>query len=219
MDIVSILITVAGIIVMIALYIMGRVSQNKFPTKQDKSIPRINDEFGEVTSSVMQDIPATDGSSPVVIEEIVNPDALVDQKPRKQAITPRQVVLFIAAKEGEMLSGDKIIEVLPQYHLSFGEMDLFHYPVEEDGVPAKLFSIANGIQPWTLNPDDLKGSETPGLSVMMQLPTPLDDRDAIEILVSTTQMIATDLGGALKNGNQEKFSKEDYQELMASLDH
>lgn len=217
MDIVSILITVAGIIVMIALYIMGRISQNKFPKTQDKSIPRINDDFGSVTSSVMEDIPATDGSTPVVVEETVSSPA--PAKERKQAVTPRQVVLFVAAEEGQMLSGNKILEVLPQYHLKFGEMDLFHYPVEEDGVPSKLFSVANGVQPWTLNPEDLKDTETPGLSVMMQLPTPLDDKDAIEILVSTTQMIATDLGGSLTNGNQEKFSKTDYQDLIDSLDH
>lgn len=216
MDIVSILITVAGIIVMIALYIMGRISQNKFPKEQDKSIPRINDDFGAVTSSVMEDIPATDGSTPVVVEETVS---AAPSKDRKQAVTPRQVVLFVASEEGKMLSGNKILEVLPQYHLKFGEMDLFHYPVEDDGVPSKLFSIANGVQPWTLNPEDLKDTETPGLSVMMQLPTPLDDKDAIEILVSTTQMIATDLGGSLKNGNQEKFTKTDYQDLIDSLDH
>ena len=218
MDIVSILITVAGIIVMIALYIMGKISQNRFPKEQDNSIPRISDDFGEVTSSIMEDIPATDGSTPVVAEETITASD-APTKERKQAVTPRQVVLFIASEEGKMLDGNKINEVLPQYHLKFGEMDLFHYPVEEDGVPSKLFSIANGIQPWTLNPDDLKDSETPGLSVMMQLPTPLDDRDAIEILVSTTQMIATDLGGTLKNGNQETFSKTDYQDLIDSLDH
>lgn len=218
MDIVSILITVAGIIVMIALYIMGRISQNRFPKEQDTSIPRINDDYGAVTSSVKEDIAATDGSTPVITEESVTASSM-PVKERKQAVTPRQVVLFIAADEGTMLSGNKIMEVLPEYHLKFGEMDLFHYPIEDDGEPSKLFSVANGIKPWTLNPEDLKDAETPGLSVMMQLPTPLDDRDAIEILVSTTQMIATDIGGTLKNGNQEKFSKTDYQDLIDSLDH
>ncbi|PID45451.1 MAG: hypothetical protein CSB47_08590 [Proteobacteria bacterium] len=217
MDIVSILITVAGIILMIALYIMSRVSQSKFPKEQDSSIPRINDDYGTLTSSVREDIPATDGSSPVVIEEVVTASNIPEKK-RRQAVTPRQVVLFIAADEGKMLSGNKISEVLPQYHLKFGEMDLFHYPVEDNGVPSKLFSVANGVKPWTLNPEDLRDSETPGLSVMMQLPSPLDDRDAIEILVSTTQMIATDLGGSLKNSNQETFSRADYEALIDSLD-
>jgi len=218
MDIVSILITLAGIIVMIALYIMGRISQSKLPKKQDSSIPRINDDFGEVTSSVMEDAPATDGSRPLVIEETILPNE-GGEPTRKQAKTPQQVVLFIAADEGKMLSGDKIKEVLPKNQLSFGDMDLFHYPIEDDGVPSKLFSIANGVSPWTLDPDDLTGSETPGLSVMMQLPSPIDDRDAIEILVSTTQLIAHDLGGTLKNNNQEVFSRQDALDLMDSLEH
>lgn len=218
MDIVSILITLAGIIIMIALYIMGRISQNKLPKKQDSTIPRINDDFGEVTSSVLEDAPATDGSTPLVIEETVLPNE-GGEPARKQAVKPQQVVLFIAADEGKNLSGDKINTVLPKYQMSFGEMDLFHYPIEDAGVPSKLFSIANGISPWTLNPDDLAGSETPGLSVMMQLPSPIDDRDAIEILVSTTQLIAKDLGGTLKNNNQETFSRQDALDLMDSLDH
>jgi len=218
MDIVSILITLAGIIVMIALYIMGRISQSKLPKKQDSSIPRINDDYGEVTSSVLEDTSATEGSSPLVIEETVLPDES-GEPIRKQAKTPQQVVLFIAAEEGKMLSGDKINTVLPKYQLSFGDMDLFHYPVDDNGVPAKLFSVANGISPWTLNPVDLEGSETPGLSIMMQLPSPIDDRDAIEILVSTTQLVARDLGGTLKNNKQETFSRQDALNLMESLDH
>ena len=218
MDIVSILITVAGIIVMIALYIMGRISQNKLPKKQDNSIPRINDDYGAVTSSILEDAPATDGSEPLVVEETIIQNH-AGQTERKQAKTPQQVVLFIAANEGKMLSGDQINTVLSKYQLSFGEMDLFHYPIEDNGVPSKLFSIANGVEPWTLNPDDLAGSETPGLSVMMQLPSPIDDRDAIEILVSTTQLIAKDLGGQLKNNAQEIFSKQDAIDLMDSLDH
>ena len=218
MDIVSILITLAGIIIMIALYIMGRISQSKLPKKQNNNIPRINDDFGKVTSSVLEDTPATDGSTPIVVEETILPNE-GGETSRKQAQTPQQVVLFIAAAEGGNLSGSTIKEVLPKYQLSFGEMDLFHYQIEDNGKPSKLFSIANGVSPWTLNPDDLEGSETPGLSVMMQLPSSIDDRDAIEILISTTQSIASDLGATLKNGNQQAFSKQDALDLMDSLDH
>jgi len=217
MDIVSILITVAGIILMVALYIMGRISRNKFPQDQDKNIPRINDDYGEVTSSVMEDIPATDGSTPVVVENVIDEDE-AEEHEIKHTKTPRQVVLFIAAEDGGMLSGNKILESLPKHQLSFGDMDLFHYPIEDNGEPSKLFSIANGVQPWTLNPKDLKDSETPGLSIMMQLPSPIDDRDAIEILVSTVQVIATDIGGVLKNDQQQTFSKQDALDLMASVD-
>ncbi len=218
MDIVSILITLAGIIIMIALYIMGRISQSKLPKKQDSSIPRINDDYGEKTSSILEDAPATDGSTPLIVEETILPNEGGDSD-RKQAKTPQQVVLFIAADDDKPLSGNKINTVLPKYQLSFGDMDLFHYPIEDNGVPSKLFSIANGVSPWTLNPEDLKDSETPGLSVMMQLPSPIDDRDAIEILVSTTQLIAHDLGGTLKNNKQEVFSRQDALDLMDSLDH
>ena len=217
MDIVSILITVALVILMIAFYIMGRMSQNKLPQEHDKSIPRINDDFGEVTSSIKEDVPATDGSTPVVIENDF--DILEDDITEvKHATTPRQLVLFIAAKEDSSLSGDKILEVLPKYQMVFGEMDLFHYPIENGGEASKLFSIANGVAPWTLNPKDMAGSETPGLSIMMQLPSPIDDRDAIEILVSTTQLISKDINGILKNDSQQPFSKQDAEALMASLD-
>ena len=217
MDIVSILITVALVILMIAFYIMGRMSQNKLPKEHDKSIPRINDDFGEVTSSIKEDVAATDGSTPVVIDH--NDDEFEEEIIEvKQAATARQLVLFIAADEGKSLSGDKILEVLPKYQLVFGDMDLFHYPIENGGEASKLFSIANGVEPWTLNPKDMKGSETPGLSIMMQLPSPIDDRDAIEILVSTTQLVAKDIGGILKNDSQKVFSKQDAEALMASLD-
>jgi len=216
MDIVSILITVAGIIIMVALYLIGRISQNKLPKEdKDTSIPRINDDYGEVTSSIREDIVTSgDDDSPVVTEtRRIQPEAIQPVK----AKTPQQVVLFIAAKEGNTLSGNKILSVLPKYQLAFGEMDLYHYGVDTEKGQEDLFSVANGIAPWTLNDADLQGQTTPGLSVMMQLPSPIDDRDAIDILVSTTQAIAGELGGIVKNNDQELFETKDTNALIDSL--
>lgn len=64
MNITSLLITLAGIIFIVALYIISRVSQSKLPQNQSSRLPVLEDDNGNRFSSVLDDIPASDGSTP-----------------------------------------------------------------------------------------------------------------------------------------------------------
>lgn len=217
MNLVSILITIAGIIAILALYIISKLSQQKQPKDQIIVIPKYYDDEGRILSSVLNDIPAADGSTPPPPPIKTEDDELVDSD--NEVTQERQVVLFIAAKDGNELSGDDIPQVLEKHKLSFGEMDIFHYQVEdEDGDQVSLFRIANGIKPWTLVPDELQGTTTPGLSLIMQLPSEISNLKAMELFVDSAQNIASDLDAQLKNSNQEDFSDEDKVALLESID-
>ena len=214
MNIVSILITLAGIIAILALYIISKLSQQKQPKDQIIIIPKIHDDDGRLMSSIKSDTPATDGSTPPPIVE--EQEASTDKPPEK--IEERQIVLFIAATDEMGISGDDIPAVLEKHKLHFGEMDIFHYTTEseKDG-NISLFRIANGIKPWTLVPDELVGTYTPGISIIMQLPSLVDDHSAIELFISHAEGIAKDLNAQLKNAQQENFSDEDKKALLLSI--
>ncbi|HIO91865.1 MAG TPA: hypothetical protein EYG68_03365 [Leucothrix mucor] len=215
MNIVSILITLAGIIAILALYIISKLSQQKQPKDQIIIIPKIHDDDGHLMSSIKSDTPATDGSTPPpIVEE--EQEASTDKPPEK--IEERQIVLFIASTNETGISGDDIPAVLEKHKLHFGEMDIFHYTIEseKDG-NISLFRIANGVKPWTLVPDELVGTYTPGISIIMQLPSLVDDHSAIELFISHAEGIAKDLNAQLKNAQQEKFSDEDKKALLLSI--
>jgi len=215
MNIVSILITLAGIIAILALYIMSKLSQQKQPKDQVIIIPKIHDDDGHLMSSILDDIPATDGSTPppIVIEA-----EETDDEPVEKIIEERQIILFIAATDEKGIAGDDIPTVLEKHKLHFGEMDIFHYTMpSEKGGTISLFRIANGVKPWTLVPDDLMGTYTPGLSIILQLPSPVNDHAAVELFIAHAEGIAKDLGAQLKNSQQENFSKEDKEALLLSV--
>ena len=215
MNIVSILITLAGIIAILALYIISRLSQQKQPKDQIIIIPKIHDDDGHLMSSVLADVAATDGSTPppIPVEQEV-----IDDEPIERSVEERQIILFIAAIDESGISGDDIPAVLEKHNLHFGEMDIYHYTMEseKDGT-ISLFRIANGIKPWTLVPDELVGTYTPGLSIILQLPSAVNDHSAVELFITHAEGIAKDLGAQLKNAQQENFSAEDKEALLLSV--
>ncbi len=214
MNIVSILITFAGIIAILALYIIGKLSQQKQPQDKVIVIPKIHDREGRLMSSVLGDFSAADGSTPPPIEPVVETDTSSAQK----VVEERQVVLFIAAMDASGINGNKIPSVLEKHNLRFGEMDIYHYLMDtEQEKQASIFRIANGVEPWTLVPDELIGTVTPGLSIILQLPSIANDYAAMELFISHAEGIAIDLGAQLKNSQQENFSAADKEALLLSV--
>ena len=218
MNVVSILITLAGIIAILALYIISKLSQQRQPKDQIIIIPKIHDDDGHLMSSIAHDYPATDGSTPTPIVTDEEEEGSKEQVQEKAIIEERQVILFIASTNEEGISGDDIPAVLEKHNLHFGDMDIYHYTIEsEKKGTVSLFRIANGIKPWTLVPDELAGTKTPGLSIIMQLPSPVSDHSAMELFITHAEGIAIDLGAQLRNAQQENFSVEDKEALLLSV--
>ena len=213
MNIVSILITLAGVIAILGLYVISKLSQQKQPKDKVIIIPKIHDDKGHLMSSVLGDFSAADGSTPPPIAEPKEEEEL--QTP---TIKERQIVLFIAALDDSGIDGNKIPAVLEKHNLQFGEMDIYHYLMNTDQEKnISIFRIANGVKPWTLIETELANSTTPGLSIIMQLPSATNDYAAMELFISHAKGIAIDLDAQLKNAKQENFSAVDEEELLASV--
>ncbi len=211
MNIVSILITLAGIIAILALYVISKLSQQKQPKDKVIIIPKIHDDEGHLMSSVLGDFSAADGSTPP-------PIAKPKEEQESAPVEERQIVLFIAALNDSGIDGNKIPSVLEKHNLQFGEMDIYHYLINTDQEKnVSIFRLANGVKPWTLVPSELANSTTPGLSIIMQLPSATNDHAAMELFITHAEGIAIDLGAQLKNAKQKNFAAVDKDELLASV--
>lgn len=235
MDIISLLITIAGILIMLALYILGQVSRRRMPQEKDiAAVPRIVDDNGDLFSSVLDDIAATDGSTPKIKppikKEVKNTTTVKsntasissDSAQSSTTTTSKpqiQHILFISAKNDKGLDGNKIEKVLTQHGLQFGEMDLYHFITKDQNNNKNigLFRIANGVDPWTLTTQDLKDKWIPGLSLMLTTPSPIDDKKAIQTFINTSKSIANKLNGELKNQQQQTFSDKDEDRFMKNI--
>ena len=229
MNITSILITIVGIIFIIALYLMSRISQSKFPKIQSTQLPDIKDENGAKFTSVLDDIPARDGSTPLPrsAENIETDfvDSSADSKTGSKHIETEsntqqtQIVLFISAKDENGLDGNTVKRSLIKNGLSFGDKEIYHYIFESSINNQKnknsLFRVANGVEPWTLTDQDLVDKKLVGLSIVMFIPTKKNNNKAIQVLLNSVEKIANDVNGLLKNQQQHILTQKDKELLLS----
>ncbi|MEH6455235.1 MAG: cell division protein ZipA C-terminal FtsZ-binding domain-containing protein [Cocleimonas sp.] len=212
MNISSILITIVGIIIIIGLYVVSRVGQSNMPTKETSQLPNINDDNGDEFTSILDDIAATDGSSPVINKEVA----------AKTNNAKQQLVLFISTANSEqVLDGDLIKQTLLDNGLSLGDKDIYHYSIESENKnkeqqTSSLFRIANGVEPWTLKDKDLEKKQLVGLSMVMLLPTVIKNEVALKIFIEVADKIAEQTHGVLKNQQQQILSAEDRESMFNS---
>ncbi len=204
MDPVSIIIMLLGIAVLAALFFMSRSANKSLPKEKDMHIHAIREEDGRLASSVKEDTGSTDA-------DISDNQPASTPKPVKET----QLVLFIAANSDDGLNGNKLLNIMEKIGLKFGEMDLFHRLATTDKGDVSIYTVANGVEPWTLKPDDIRDQNTPGVSLILNLPSLIDDVQAIEDFVEVAGIMARELKATLKNQQQEEFSEKDKEAMLA----
>ncbi|MBJ6611852.1 MAG: cell division protein ZipA C-terminal FtsZ-binding domain-containing protein [Candidatus Thiothrix moscowensis] len=230
MELISLIIMVLGLVALVAIYVISRISRRDLPQKRDESVSVLRDADGNEFSSVLDDMPARDGKRPspharamsdVMMSGVAGAKPVpvetgnATQVVREAVVLPPQLVLFVAAATEEGFTGENVLTALDNAGLAFGDMDIFHRRVLTGNGEANLFGVANGVKPWTLVPEELVEQSTPGLSLILNLPSPINDSDAIHDFVRTAERLATDLDGILKGQDQQPVTQETRDGLLA----
>ncbi|MBU0654447.1 MAG: cell division protein ZipA C-terminal FtsZ-binding domain-containing protein [Gammaproteobacteria bacterium] len=229
MELVSLIIMVLGLVALVAIYVISRVSRRNLPQKRDETVPVLRNADGEEVSSVLDDVPAKDGKRPspnaremsdVMMSNVAGKTGGTSTsgasgQPKNAVVLPPQLVLFIAAEAGDGFAGDEVLKALDNAGLAFGEMGIFHRVILTEQGETNLFGVANGVKPWTLVPEELVEQSTPGLSMILNLPSPINDNDAIHDFLRTAERLTADLSGVLKNHEQQPVTPEVRADLLA----
>ena len=226
MELISLVIMALGLVALVAIYILSRISRRDLPQKRDESVPVLRDKDGNPISSVLEDVPARDGKRPAanarilsdaMMSGVATPSATSDValEPENSVILPPQLVLFVAADIDAGFAGEEVLKALDNAGLRFGDMGIFHRIINHDGTEVCLFSVANGVKPWTLVPEELIEQATPGLSMILNLPSPIANGDAIHDFLRTAERLTGDLGGVLKDQDQQAITADSRASLLA----
>lgn len=129
----------------------------------------------------------------------------------------RIVVLHVACKQRDYFSGEAIHEALRSCRLQFGMQEVYHRMTEENGVPESVFSVANMLKPGYLNPDEAGGLETPGITLFMVLPGPLNGSAAFRDMLETANQLAEKLGGEVLDDQRALLTWQTAQYLMDEI--
>ncbi|WMP18331.1 cell division protein ZipA C-terminal FtsZ-binding domain-containing protein [Thiothrix lacustris] len=224
MELVSLIIMVLGLAALVGIYVISRISRRQSPQKRDENVPILRDADGNELSSVCDDVPARDGKRPsanardmsdVMMSNVAGRSTAASPSVTKAVTLPPQLVLFIAADIDAGFAGTEVLRALDNAGLSFGEMDIFHRFVLSEQGETSLFSVANGVKPWTLVPDELVDQTTPGLSMILNLPSLINDAEAINDFLLTAERLTDDLHGTLKDHNQQPITPDAWANMLA----
>ncbi len=226
MEIVSLIIMIIGLLALIFIYWASRRTRQDLPQQshQRSSMNSITAEDGSEISSVAVDLPARDGKSPNVNARTIIDDweqrpststtAATTTEPEQVLEAPSQLIMFIAAEQADFV-GTEVLSALDNAGLQFGEMNVYHRMILTETGEQSLFYVANGIKPWTLVPDEIAETTTPGLSLILNLPSPINNREAIHDFVKTAERLNQQLAGVIKNQNQEVISEAELRAYFA----
>ncbi len=125
------------------------------------------------------------------------------------------VVVSVVAEPGAEFEGEALLKAFQHNKLKFGEHHIFHRMVFRDNREQPVFSVANLIKPGNFPPQDMDGFASPGLTLFLQLPGPIDAVEAFDDFVKTAERLAVELGGELRDEQRQLLT---HQGLMLVRD-
>ncbi len=118
------------------------------------------------------------------------------------------LVMNLVASKGMPFAGSDVLKIFQNEGLRFGDMNIFHRHVREDGTGQVLFSVANGVEPGTFDLKTMDNSYTPALSFFMGLPGPHQPQQAFRIMVEVVHNIARYLDGTLRDDQHSVLTQQ-----------
>jgi len=122
------------------------------------------------------------------------------------------IVLYILPKPDKTLIGSQINSSAQAMGLSFGEMNIFHFMVNNRSV----FSLANMLEPGSFDADTIHDLKTTGLTVFMQIQggDPLDD---LTEMLQRSYQLAGLLDARLCNHKRQPLTEQDAENYRSQV--
>jgi len=113
------------------------------------------------------------------------------------------VIAMSIQRDNHLFSGEEILNACKANNLLHGDMNIFHFPADEKDSTYALFSMANIVEPGTFDIENMHSFTTPGISLFMQLPLPINCLEAYNIFVEQAKLLSKSLNAELFD---EKFN-------------
>jgi len=126
------------------------------------------------------------------------------------------IAFTVMAREGALFSGKSIKLVLEGLDLHFGDLQIYHRQVP--GLRTQsLFSVANILDPGTLNPDSFAMMKTPGLLIFSRLPGPMNGLTLFDDLLDTAEKMADKLDGVLSDESRQPVNQTTVEAMRSRI--
>jgi len=139
-----------------------------------------------------------------IAEELARMEQLMsglDARPVSADVERLLIISIIAPQDG-VFAGAALRAAFEHNKLQFGEHGIYHRIAVAGGRDQSVFGAANLVKPGSFVPEEMNAFTTPGITLFLQLPGPLDAVETFDDFVHTTERLAVELGGELRDQKQ-----------------
>lgn len=125
------------------------------------------------------------------------------------------IALTVVAKSGEQFSGAQLLQLFCQHSLKYGDMNIFHklsFPDQQI-----LFSVADILQPGSLEKSRLEQRQIKGLIFFIDLSLATNSLLAFEDMLKTASTIADKLNADLCNEQRNLLNEAEVEQLRSQI--
>jgi len=126
------------------------------------------------------------------------------------------IAFTVIARDGGTFSGKSVKATLESLDLHFGDLQIFHRSLPGHRKQT-LFSVANILDPGTLNPDSFATMQTPGLLVFARLPGPVNGLTLFDDLLDVAQKMTDKLDGTLCDESRQAISQSAIEDMRSRI--
>jgi len=155
---------------------------------------------------------------------VEKPDESSDQKKQSQDVAKdearqqnneHQIITFlIKAAPGKTFFGDNILGATDIVGMKFGDMNIFHHHGAEGMESGQsIFSLASMYEPGYFDLENMETYQTKGLTLFMQLPAPMDNIQAFDLIQETAMRLADLLQGEIWSSRNEPIDAKALQAM------
>lgn len=127
---------------------------------------------------------------------------------RKSESYEKLVMLYLAAKSGQAISGAELVLATEKVGLVYGHHNIYHRLVDGPDAGEPVFSMANVVQPGYFDLANIDTLQTPGVSFFMTLPGPVTAVQAWETMLPVAERMAQLLDGVLLDADRNALGRQ-----------
>ena len=180
-----------------------------------------------LNSPSLKNAPASlDGKSESIVAEPVvggrntrkqhTPSANVERETESDTRQQSELlILNVLAQKGQRFNGDGLVTALRNQGLMYGEMSIFHRV--DPATKAKLYSIANLVEPGTFDLSEMEQLSSPGMTFFLQLQGQDDATLAFDDMLKTARNIAVELGGEVRDEQMSMLTGQTTEHMRTCI--
>lgn len=131
-----------------------------------------------------------------------------------QPTTPEKFVVINVLAIGEEFAGQRLLEILVESGMTFGEMDIFH-KLDSAGEPS--FSLASAVEPGFFNMSTIDTFSTPGITMFMRVHELSEPLVVLDELLEVAESIAHELGGEIRDETRSVLTPQTVEYCRQSI--